>query len=93
MAPHSFKVPAYKDEKGRWGARIFALFNPKSNQPNDLVRSISLINDGGKWVFECHGELQEFERSTNYLATRIERPGLRPAVLAEYLSALGILRF
>lgn len=91
LIPHSFKT-ASKDEKGRWGATIFALFDPGSGEPFDLVRSISVINDGGNWRFECHGEVQNFEQTSAYSAKSI-RDRFTPQLLATYLSELGIFAF
>lgn len=91
LVPHSFKTSS-KGEGGRSGATVFALFDPGSGQPYDLVRSVSVINDGGEWAFDCHGETQAFEHSAAYSAKRI-RDRFTPQLLAEYLSALGIFAF
>jgi hypothetical protein len=89
--PHTFKTGS-KGERGRWGATIFELIDPRAGLPYDRVRSVYAANDGGRWVFGCHGEVQSFERIVAYSAKRI-RDRFTPAMLSDYLSAPGIFAF
>lgn len=58
--------------KGRYGAIKFSVFSPKAQDPINLLRSVALVNDGGHWVFETFGEIQQFEVSEQYKARRIK---------------------
>lgn len=71
--------------EGRFGAFIFALYGPHP-------RSVCVVNDGGKWVFEAYGEPLPFEDIQAYSRKRI-RDRFDLAMLTAYLGALGIRAF
>lgn len=77
--------------RGRYGALAFELFGPEGG-PLGHIRSITLINDGGKWVFEHFGAPLPFEHAQKYglrkMAERFTFDDLR-----EYAAAIGIRPF
>jgi hypothetical protein len=56
---------------GRYGGAIFELYGPHRSPPQNLIRSISAVNDGGAWDFETNGEPLPFEREEFYRRRRI----------------------
>jgi hypothetical protein len=81
-----------KDAKGTYGAVQFQLFAPVRREFLNYERSISVANDGGRWVFNATGTVQPYEKTTNYEAPRI-RNRFTPEMLEEYCAALGIRLF
>jgi len=61
-------------------------------QDYNAVRSISAMNDGGKWSFDTFGEVLPFEESEPYQAKRI-KDRFTPEMLDRYLKAMGIHAF
>jgi hypothetical protein len=57
-----------------------------------VVRSISLVNDGGRWVFTTQGEPAPFEKLEQYQAPR-KSDRFSPALLEEYLGAMNLFPF
>jgi hypothetical protein len=74
-------------KKARFGGYAFALYGPEHT-----LRTISVINDGGKWSFDQSREPLLFEDLDSYRARPIKaRFGLEQ--LDRYLGALGIHAF
>jgi len=57
-----------------------------------LLRSLSLVNDGGRWVFTASGEPSAFEHPEAHQATKV-RERFTESLLKEYLSAMGLFPF
>lgn len=77
---------------GRYGAVELEIFGPQKNEWLNLIRSISVINNGGVWEFNEQGNPLPFERTENYQSEDI------PArftfeMLRIYLQALGLSPF
>jgi hypothetical protein len=87
--PHTIRKVEGR-ELGRFGATILSIF-PPPNMPS-ARRAVSLVNDGGPWVFDLIGEALPFENLKQYEARRI-RDRFPPETLDEYLRHLGIRMF
>jgi hypothetical protein len=59
-----------KEPSGKYGALIFELFGPNPNPILNYVRTVSLANDGGRWVFETSGVALAVEDVARYDAKR-----------------------
>jgi hypothetical protein len=59
--PHTFL-----NGLGKYGAFAFELYGPKPTDFLNYVRSVALINDGGKWVFTQNGNPLPGEDSSSY---------------------------
>jgi hypothetical protein len=70
-------------------ATQFELLAPTGEPPLMYVRSVSAVNDGGRWAWHLHGTKQAFEETKAYEATRVADRFDRP-MLIRYLAALGI---
>ena len=66
-----------KNAKGRYGAVILEAYGGKATDFLNYVRSVSVANDGGKWVFSQAGAPFPFEDKS---ATRIQK--LQSALLS-----------
>jgi hypothetical protein len=78
------------EQPGRWGGVQFALFGPQAE--NGHVRTISTVNDSGKWRFDAIGAPQGFERLDAYKTKRV-RERFTSTMLNDYCNALGIRPF
>jgi len=85
--PHTADAPGVRE--GRFGGLQFRLFGPRPNPILNHVRSIDLIYDGDRWVFDIAGEPQPFEHPDRYKARRL-RDRFTSEMLEEYCRALGI---
>lgn len=70
-------------------ARVLEVFGPDGAPPLMVVRSITAMNDGGRWVFETFGEPFAFERLDEY-QHRLKRCRFTCSLLYEYLRELGV---
>jgi hypothetical protein len=77
---------------GQYGATILELYGPEQTDFLNYVRSVSVANDGGRWVFDQAGTVQPFEDTARYQARRIQ-DRFTPDMLADYLRALGVRAF
>jgi hypothetical protein len=59
---------------------------------SNSIRAIYAANDGGRWTFGAHGEVQPFEKPESYTARRV-KDRLTPEMLEEYCAALGVRYF
>jgi hypothetical protein len=57
-----------------------------------LLRSLSLVNDGGRWVFTASGDAAVFEKPEVHQAAKV-RDRFTEALLQEYLNAMGLFPF
>ncbi len=74
-----------------YGGTRFDLYSQRpADAPN--IRTVSAINDGGRWVWTAIGQAQPFEETDAYLAKRV-RDRLSPEMLDRYCQALGIRPF
>lgn len=81
-----------QDEYGqrvRWGARQFEMFGPIATDFVNFVRTISVVNEGGRWRFDANGTVQDFEDVTAYRRRRVA-DRLTNEMLEKYARALGI---
>lgn len=76
----------------RWGARQFELYGPERTDFLNYVRSISVVNDGGRWRFDALGEVQPFEVTENYRRRRVAER-FDEEMLVDYCAALGLRPF
>src|SRR5581483_11791669 len=79
-------------QRGCWGAVQFQLFSPEKKEFLNYERTVSVVNDGGKWEFNASGTVQPFENKEAYKSKRI-KDRFTPEMLERYCSALGIEAF
>lgn len=82
-------VAASGSTPARLGAVQFELFAPLDTDFVNYVRTISVINVGGRWRFDANGLPQWFEDEERYNARQI-RSRFTPEMLREYCRALEI---
>jgi hypothetical protein len=86
------KSEKQKGRRGRYGASIFELGGPGTNDQNKTIRSLCALNDGGRWSFDVYGAQLPFEEPDAYLARRT--PDRFPLELLDrYCRALGVRPF
>lgn len=78
--------------RGRYGATILDLFGAEVRNHANTIRSITMMNDGGKWTFDELGDPLPFEDRDAYKARRV-RDRFPLELLARYLKALGLEPF
>jgi len=74
---------------GRYGAVQFELLGPDDSNALGYVRSLGIVNDGGRWTFDAIGTVQDFEQPEAY-GRRRKRDRFTSDMLAEYSAALGL---
>jgi hypothetical protein len=74
------------------GGASFSLFGPERTDWLNDIRSISAINDGGRWRWDANGIVQPFEETECYHAKRI-RDRLTLDMIERYCAALGAQPF
>lgn len=79
-------------ENGRWGARQFQMFGPDQTDFINYVRTVSAVNDGGRWRFDVNGEVQPFEVPENYRRRRVA-DRFSEEMLVDYCAGLGLRPF
>jgi hypothetical protein len=70
-----------------YGVSMFALYGPRPTSWLNEFRTVSCLNDGGRWKFFARGEPLPFERPEYYLRRRI-KDRLTLDVLRGYCLAL-----
>lgn len=75
-----------------YGAVQLQVFGPQMTDFLNVQRSISAMNDGGRWTFSTGGEVQPYERPERYRARRIA-DRFTPDMLEEYVTYYGICLF
>ena len=78
--------------RGRYGATILDLFGPEVKNHSNTIRSITMMNDGGKWTFDELGAPLPFEDREAYKARRV-RDRFPLVLRARYLEHLGLEPF
>lgn len=74
-----------------YGAVDFTLFIPGPDDSTQ-IRKISVMNDGGRWLFISDGDVQPFEYPREYAKKRlVDR--FTPDMLEDYCAHLGIRLF
>lgn len=86
--PHTHRPGA----GGRWGAAMFEVYGPRPNPIQNYVRTVTAMNDGGRWIFEESGEPFPFEQVERY-TERIKRKRFTFEMLRDYAAALGVKAF
>jgi hypothetical protein len=78
--------------KGRFGAIQLTMFSGNRRDGFDIVRGISVINDGGRWTFDTIGDIQPFENYEHYKSKRLP-DRFTSEMLEAYCHAIGIEYF
>ena len=81
-----------KNARGTYGAVQFELFAAEAKEFLNYERTISVANDGGKWVFSANGTIQKFEKPEYYRAKRVQ-DRFTPELLEAYCVAIGLKPF
>lgn len=90
LACAALRAVAVDPKSERLGAVILEVFDPAAGgEPLRCRRSISVADDGGRWVFGQFGTPYRFEDLSAYGRRRI-RDRFTPPMLCEYLRALGV---
>lgn len=90
-------VPDLPEDQGgqkkvRYGATIFEMYASNTTDFMNIERSISSLNDGGKWTFSAAGAEQPFEDVGSY-ELKSKKDRFTPEMLERYVNALGIDAF
>jgi hypothetical protein len=80
------------EHPGRYGAVQFELYGPDMTEFLNYIRTVSAVNDGGRWRFDANGTVQDFEDLDAYRRRR-KRDRFTSDMLAGYLAALGLRPF
>jgi hypothetical protein len=88
--PHTINVDA---KNGRYGALMLEVYGaqPTSGELN-VERSVGVVNDGGRWVFDEQGEVFPFEDTDRY-KKRAVTERFTFVTLKAYCEALGLSVF
>jgi hypothetical protein len=79
-------------DRGRYGATVLELYGPDDREFLNYIRSVAVVNDGGKWKFVEAGAPLAFEEPMRY-KLRAVRDRFTPEMLERYLLALGVAAF
>ncbi len=75
MGCRAMRIVAVPDSSeggdGRYGAATFELYGPERREFLNYVRSVGVLNDGGRWKFISVGPPLEGENISDYKARRI----------------------
>jgi hypothetical protein len=85
----ALRAVCIRDGEGPYPASVLELYGPDGEPPMFLVRSISALDDGGRWTFELAGVQQTFERPDLYTRRRTAER-FPPEVLLDYLRSLSV---
>lgn len=86
---YGIRATSLEDGEHVFPGRVLEVFGPGGDPPLMAVRSITAMNDGGRWVFETFGEPFAFERLDEY-EHRLKRRRFASALLHEYLRELRV---
>ncbi len=78
--------------RGEYGGLALEVYGPEKTHFLNYVRSISLVNDGGRWDFSQNGTPFPFEDVSRYAARR-KKDRFTFEMLERYLSELGLSPF
>jgi hypothetical protein len=90
--PDSLGTTAIGPKQGRYGAVILEVYGPENIGYRNTLRYLSVVNDGGRWVFDVGGVQLPFERPEAYLARKV-RDRFTFDLLRDYLAHLGVRAF
>ena len=76
----------------RGAATGFTLYGPEPTDWLNVIRSVSAVEDMGRWKWTETGRLQGFEQPERYRERRV-RDRLTPEMLAAYTANSGLLPF
>ena len=82
----------FKGARGEYGGVVWEVYGPRQTGFLNYVRSISAINDGGKWSFSQNGTPFPFEDASRYSARSV-KDRFTFELLEGYLSELGLSPF
>ena len=82
----------FRGARGHYGGVVWEVYGPEATHFLNYVRSISAVNDGGRWDFHQSGTPFPFEEIDRYRARRV-RDRFTVEMLARYLAALGMRPF
>lgn len=77
------------DDTARYPARLLEVDGADGTSPLAMERSILVVNDGGRWVFETHGSAYPFENEAAY-GNRVKSSRFTSEMLFGYLRSLGV---
>jgi hypothetical protein len=81
-----------RKDKGRYGVVALEVYGPHQTAWINTLRALSVLNDGGRWVFDQLGEPFPFEKLEQYQARRV-RDRFTLDMLKDYLGHLGLSPF
>lgn len=82
----------FKGARGEYGGVVWEVYGPDRTDFLNYVRSVSVVNDGGKWAFSQSGTPFPFEDLRQYGARRVKER-FTFELLERYLSELGLAPF
>jgi hypothetical protein len=85
--PHTLRK-----DKGRYGIVVLEVYGPHQTDWLNILRTLYVANDGGRWVFGQSGEPFPFEKPERYQARRL-RERFTFDMLKEYVRHLGLWPF
>jgi hypothetical protein len=77
---------------GYYGAVIFEVYGPEETDFLNYIRSISVVNEGGRWTFDQAGTPFPFEDTERYNRSRVKER-FTFEMLRDYLLEFGIRAF
>jgi hypothetical protein len=81
-----------QNAKGTYGSVSFVLYAPEQREWLNHERTITAMNDGGRWLFKQTGQVQAFEDTQRYQAKTV-KDRFTAEMLEKYCLALGIRVF
>lgn len=82
----------FKGARGQYGGVVWEVYGPRRTDFLNYVRSVSVVNDGGKWSFSQTGTPFPFEDVSRYSARSV-KDRFTSELLESYLSELGLSPF
>jgi hypothetical protein len=85
-------VPETPEVPGRqhfYAGRQFQLFGPDPVGLNNYIRTVAVIQDGKRWMFNVTGQAQPFEDTAAYQRRRV-KDRLTDDMLVDYCQSLGL---
>lgn len=76
----------------RGAAVSFSLYGPEPTAWLNLIRTVSAVQDEGRWEWTATGPVEPFEEVEKYRQRQV-RDRLTPDMLARYCAAIGIRPF
>lgn len=76
----------------RYGARQLEMFSPVRTDFMNYVRTISVVNDWGRWRFDANGLIQDFEDVSAYSRRKVA-DRFTGQMLIDYCADLGLHPF